>query len=56
MLLRYCGPEAGMPMGGGGMGGMRHDSGGGMEHGEMGHSGMGKGGMGQGGGMGGMQH
>jgi hypothetical protein len=61
--------KVGMPMGGDGMGGMRHDSGGGMEHGEMGHGGMGgmdhggmgtggmgKGGMGHGGAMGGMQH
>jgi hypothetical protein len=61
--------KVGMSMGGGGMGGMQHDSDGGMGHGEMGHGdkggmdhggmgmgGMGHGGMGQGGAMGGMQH
>lgn len=61
--------KVGMSMGGGGMGGMQHDSDGGMDHGEMGHGdkggmdhggmgmgGMGHGGMGHGGGMGGMQH
>jgi hypothetical protein len=61
--------NVGMSMGGGGMGGMQHDSDGGMGHGEMGHGdkggmdhggmgmgGMGHGGMGHGGGMGGMEH
>jgi hypothetical protein len=58
--------KVGMSMGGGGMGGMQHESDGGMGHGEMDHGGMGvggmgmggmrHGGMGQGGGMGGMQH
>jgi hypothetical protein len=61
--------EVGMSMGGGGMGGMQQDSGGGAGRGEMGHGGMGgmghggmgmggmgHGGMGHGGGRGGMQH
>jgi hypothetical protein len=48
--------KVGMSMGGGGMGGMQHDSDGGMGMGGMGMGGMRHGGMGQGGTMGGMQH